>query len=1403
MKRKITAFILCVAMLVSLFPLGAAADAGTDYKSDGDDSTSPDMVYMDCSAVKAAGGSKGTLDPAGFVRYKPSETYKSNGGYLSIAPAKSGLYSATGDGSFYDYRYFLVYYRTSDNARTSDTTALRAAGYEMWDTADAAQISRSGEWTLKKFDRDTFDKNGGSAVKANKDWTGQFIAVKAFETGSEEGFLDIGFIVSFRTEAQADAFKTAFDNNALEPDSVEFYFNGEKLGESSSFDIVAGADAAITCKVLPDYATLPKSAKLTYTAAPEGIVSVDSEGNITVLGSGEVTLTARAEWGGNSESVSFRLTTAAAESLTINASDPLVLRTGEEFTLVSTLKPGDATVSCAYTVDNAEVARVENGKLIALAVGECTLKAEFANVSTSIKVAVVDGAARIYEGASLYRALSSSYSYGITQENSIAASGKRIVNELVTRMDGKDYTTKEAHNEDYIRFTFMNGELAYSYPIMVVKYSATTASLTSDETVSFDPNYGIRRISDAKDGRMWGISGSFRHNAGNTSVRVNIGKSSGGNGICSPYDPTNAPWNFAGEAIPADPLGYASSYIYFRAYKGKTMTVGDKLDIEYIGFFKNEAEADAYVAARENEDIVEAAFIADGKLCGIEKVASGTCPNVPELTKRGYRVEWKNAAGEIVDPASLPLTSAAVYYGEYVRGDLTVDAHASFDGSITKDGAPLEGKFTVKPGTSVTLKAVPDADYRFEGWYDINNHRVSGEAEYTFTVNDNIYLEARFCTETVITYSRLVAFTDSALGDLAVNGVPSGNYFNSYVANRGTVTLTALPNEGARALFWTRVTDTAESLLAFGDTLEAVPLGSEVCYKPYFAPSDEACRVYLDYTGELLGVNIEPTLPKRKGYTASGFVFEREENGVQVYTPDYRRDGGSHTLTVNYADGEVELHVTYDGRVKLSAKSENFVRFDITTENGTSVLSYNREYDYYHIFDTDITVTEITSGEAETASVATLDNTFADGKSTFAAAFSLADGLEPVERGVLVTRDPYLATPERMILGAAGIIEGRITKPIADATPMFAVTRKDALGGYFGRAYIVYRENGELKTMYAKEILGEARDYKVSDYILPEADSTIGRAKELQSDKRASILFVTDLHNGNSERVRTGIHNTVRSFNIMNDSLRLDYAVYGGDYLSNNASTTLETCAEQLGDLVSEINGTSLPSFMLRGNHDSNPFNKALPLTDRSFYEQTNALINKGEDFVPYIDSNGKPGNAGYVDLNDSKLRLIFVNTTDVGDTGNGFGMTEDQSVWFATEALNFMDKSDRGEWAVLLFAHNYFTATSFSDVSVSPKLHAVLTAFADGAPSAYFDYSDQGEMEVVGALVGHWHEDRDDLIDGVRIICTKAASLNDLEDKTPGTADETAYDIVTVDRESRKIYLTRFGYGDDRIFTY
>ena len=147
-------------------------------------------------------------------------------------------------------------------------------------------------------------------------------------------------------------------------------------------------------------------------------------------------------------------------------------------------------------------------------------------------------------------------------------------------------------------------------------------------------------------------------------------------------------------------------------------------------------------------------------------------------------------------------------------------AYPTDGGSITENGEEVDfgnGR-RVEKGTQITLTAVASEGYNFSGWYvvfDQNEVLLSMNATYTFTVNNNMYVQARFVEKEMYTF---FAYPSEA-GYFTENGQPV-EFSESRRVEKGTkITLTAHVREpDYRFVGWYHASDQNETLITTNAT---------------------------------------------------------------------------------------------------------------------------------------------------------------------------------------------------------------------------------------------------------------------------------------------------------------------------------------------------------------------------------------------------------------------------------------------------------------------------------------------------------------------------------------------------------------------------------------------------------
>ena len=208
-------------------------------------------------------------------------------------------------------------------------------------------------------------------------------------------------------------------------------------------------------------------------------------------------------------------------------------------------------------------------------------------------------------------------------------------------------------------------------------------------------------------------------------------------------------------------------------------------------------------------------------------------------------------------------------------------------------------------------------------------------------------------------------------------------------------------------------------------------------------------------------------------------------------------------------------------------------------------------------------------------------------------------------------------------------------------------------------------------------------------------------------------------------------------------------------------------------------------------------------VTDERWYEETAYL----ESYVNLHRPRNKPYY--FVDFYDRKMRLIFLSShlpqideqEELFEKSCQYGV--EQLAWLKTEALQLPEG-----WAIFLFSH------------ALPK-----SRFETGAdPWNYMEYASEPAMMLLrqaqkhgirigGWFAGHYACDYETtfchipyfLIDSVRPQPIKSLfpNVRKCTERGLGTETEDLWDVLLLKPNQRRIYLLRFGAGEDRVFDY
>lgn len=333
-------------------------------------------------------------------------------------------------------------------------------------------------------------------------------------------------------------------------------------------------------------------------------------------------------------------------------------------------------------------------------------------------------------------------------------------------------------------------------------------------------------------------------------------------------------------------------------------------------------------------------------------------------------------------------------------------------------------------------------------------------------------------------------------------------------------------------------------------------------------------------------------------------------------------------------------------------------------------------------------------------------------------------------------------------------------------------------------------------------------------------DSQISKVKSLQNKNTMSFLFLTDPHISS-----TSTYTDIAILNYINNNLETQFTACCGDNFDNAPSKKqhLEVAAKFVECLDVEH------FFTVKGNHDDNSIqSEGIDNIRHTMLpnEQYDIMFKRLEGKVSF-DASNKHGLYYYYDIPNYMIRTIFLNSIDIHYIANTsapdawkysgqstYAYSDTQLNWLAHTAL----KLPSDEWSVIFYTHvNPFHEDMIGADSLahnSSTLLGIINAFKNGTTysstsseedfphNIQVDFSSKGN--VIAFFYGHTHSEQVLCKDEIKYISTwnncprKSDNNPNAPKREIGTISEFCLNVVTLDLKQDKIYMTKFGVGED-----
>jgi len=356
---------------------------------------------------------------------------------------------------------------------------------------------------------------------------------------------------------------------------------------------------------------------------------------------------------------------------------------------------------------------------------------------------------------------------------------------------------------------------------------------------------------------------------------------------------------------------------------------------------------------------------------------------------------------------------------------------------------------------------------------------------------------------------------------------------------------------------------------------------------------------------------------------------------------------------------------------------------------------------------------------------------------------------------------------------------------------------------------------------YGFECPALGSDEPYPDYIRQNVEECIDRIRGHQNGDSITFAFMTDIHYLPLPHHDVLLERNINAYRNICKKVRCDKLILGGDYIIDSPKKDKLSGYRKLSDYLMEFG-----YFPVNGNHDS-----GLLWDIFMGYDKPVNMLSKEEIYDAFyhhlpqagaVFDEAHQGLYYYVDDDDRKVRYIMLDICDLPEQyentlSRTLAFSQKQLDWLANVALVT-------QYDIILVSHSVLRPSRAGNVDTVKQKSAylgvilpLLDAYKNGerfekrffegefALRIEVDYSNIERGNILGVFVGHYHDDYLEYTEsGVPVIFTANFFMAECHvPRRTGDKKELLFDIVTIDRKSRTIHMTRVGAGEDRVAVY
>ena len=351
----------------------------------------------------------------------------------------------------------------------------------------------------------------------------------------------------------------------------------------------------------------------------------------------------------------------------------------------------------------------------------------------------------------------------------------------------------------------------------------------------------------------------------------------------------------------------------------------------------------------------------------------------------------------------------------------------------------------------------------------------------------------------------------------------------------------------------------------------------------------------------------------------------------------------------------------------------------------------------------------------------------------------------------------------------------------------------------------------------------------VPNYVISESESVAEKVLDVRNSDSFVMACASDLHTTGEDTSAIGITHMGMAMNEINKITQLDLVVIFGDIIVNRFDNNYKKGFIHVKKSIDEVR-KAVPYIQMQGNHDEIS-------TDTTEQGRQKYYAYIGANNVDVTtDYSNKFRNYGYKDFDNYKMRVIYLNSTDVsdGEITTDVNISYEQFNWFINTALDFSTKDS--EWKFIVCTHHPLNWAS----ECMPKLLTILDSYK-GKTSGSINVSGKSiaynftapKATLIAHFHGHLHNFRSETLGTNNVLSITIpnacfgrnneygtsssyseeihAKYGDIDkngvqrkfNKTSDSSDDTAFNIVVIDWLNSMIHCFNYGAGIDRIINF